>query len=334
MARKGKQSILFENPPCILGYASVAGKEEKEGPLGEYFDKTYSDPYLGEKTWESAESLLQFNAVNTLIEKTKVSTTDIDIMFGGDLINQCTSSYFAARDLKIPFYGIYGACSTMGEGLQLAAMAVSGGFADKVAAVTSSHFYSSEKQFRFPIEYGGQRPPTAQWTVTAAGAILLGKSGGKAKITKITTGKIVDMGICDAGNMGAAMAPAAADTIKTYFNDFNLQPEDFDHIFTGDLGSLGKTLLTTLLEKDYPTFYKIYEDCGCMIYNTEAQDKHCGGSGCGCSASVLAAYILPMMEKEKFKKILFVPTGALMSPLTCQQGESIASVAHAVTIEL
>ena len=327
------QTICFNNPPSIVCGAAVVGNEESKGPLGHLFDRVFTDPYLGEASWERAESRLQFNAVTTLLEKAKLSPGQIDMMFGGDLINQCTSSYFAARDLSIPLYGIYGACSTMAEGMHLASMAVSGGFAKKVIAVTSSHFCSSEKQFRFPLEYGGQRPPTSQWTVTASGAVLIAPDGGKCKITHITTGKIVDMGVSDANNMGAAMAPAAADTIKAHFSDTGFSPEDYDLIVTGDLGLLGTALLRDLLLRDNIDITSRHKDCGCMIYNIEAQDKHCGGSGCGACASVFAAHFLPMLEAGKIKNLLFVPTGALMSPITCQQGETVAGVAHAVRIQ-
>ncbi|MBQ3053733.1 MAG: stage V sporulation protein AD [Clostridia bacterium] len=330
--KTGKQTIIFNNPPHILSYVAVGGKEEAKGPLGKHFDTIFPDPYLGEASWEKAECKLQYSAVKTLLEKSNYLPQDIDIMFGGDLINQCTSSYFAARDLQIPLYGIYGACSTMAEALHLGCMAIEGDFAENIIAVTSSHFCSSEKQFRFPLEYGGQRPPTSQWTVTASGAVLVTKETGDIIIDKITTGKIVDKGITDANNMGAAMAPAAADTIKTHFEDTKLDYDYYDLIVTGDLGKLGKTLLDRLLKEEGIDLSERLDDCGCMIYNIDKQDKHCGGSGCGCSASVLASYILPMVKEEKFKKVLFVPTGALMSPLTCKQGESIAGVAHAVSI--
>ena len=330
--KQNSRTIFLKNPTYISYGAAVGGNEEAKGPLGHLFDKTFDDPYLGEASWERAESRLQFNAVTTLLEKANISAKDIDMMFGGDLINQCTSSYFAARDLSIPLYGIYGACSTMAEAMHLGSMAISGGFAKNVVAVTSSHFCSSEKQFRFPLEYGGQRPPTSQWTVTASGALLLSQTSGPCKITHITTGKIVDMGISDANNMGAAMAPAAADTIKTYFSDTDSTPHDFDLIVTGDLGLLGKTLLHELLLKDGIDIASRHKDCGCMIYNICSQDKHCGGSGPGACASVLAIHLLPMLERGEIKNLLFVPTGALMSPLSCQQGETIAGVAHAVHI--
>ena len=336
--RIGKQTVCFSEPPHIFAASAVGGKEEGEGPLGKKFDKIFADPYLGESSWEHAESKLQYHAVNILLEKSGVSPQDIDMMFGGDLINQCTSSYFAARDLSLPLYGIYGACSTMGEGMQLAAMAVAGGFARKTIVVTSSHFCSSEKQFRFPLEYGGQRPPTSQWTVTGSGAALI--TNGECietkcpKITHITTGKIVDMGITDANNMGAAMAPAAADTLTAHFKDTGFSPSDYDLIVTGDLGMLGKELLCRLMKENGIDISPYYDDCGCMIYDFERQDKHCGASGCGCSATVFGSHLFSLMQSEKIKKLLFMPTGALMSPLSCQQGDSISGIAHAVRIEM
>lgn len=329
--KKGS-TILFPNPPSVLSGAAVGGNEEGNGPVGHLFDKIFTDPYLGEPSWERAESRLQFNAVTTLLEKSNLSPDEIDMMFGGDLINQCTSSYFAARDLAIPLYGIYGACSTMAEAMHLGSMAIAGGFAENVIAVTSSHFCSSEKQFRFPLEYGGQRPPTSQWTVTASGALLISSKPGKCRIKGITTGKIVDMGVTDANNMGAAMAPAAADTIETFFTDTGLSPQDFDLIVTGDLGLLGKNLTRDLLLDHGIDISSVHKDCGCMIYNIRSQDKHCGGSGPGACASIFAVQLLPMLQKGEIKNLLFVPTGALMSPLSCQQGESIAGVAHAVFI--
>ncbi len=327
-----KSTIIFKNPPTIAEGSAVGGNEESKGPLSAYFDKLFTDPYLGESSWEKAESRLQYNAVNILLQKASLSCDNISVMFGGDLINQCTSTYFSARDLKIPLYGIYGACSTIGEAMHLSAMAISGNFMDNVIAVTSSHFCSSEKQFRFPLEYGGQRPPTSQWTVTAAGALLITSKGNGPKIQSITTGKIVDMGITDAGNMGAAMAPAAANTIKTFFEETNSSPKDFDQIITGDLGKLGSTLLCDLLLRENIDIRSNHSDCGCLIYDIEAQDKHCGGSGCGASASVFAGYILNKLKNGEIKNVLFIPTGALMSPLSCQQGESISGVAHALHI--
>jgi len=321
--QKTGRTIFFSNPPSVSFGAAVGGNQEAQGPLGHLFDKIFDDPYLGEASWERAESRLQFNAVNLLLEKSGLLPQDIDMMFGGDLINQCTSSYFAARDLCVPFYGIYGACSTMAEAMHLGAMAVSGGFAKNVIAVTSSHFCSSEKQFRFPLEYGGQRPPTSQWTVTASGAVLITSDPGKCKITHITTGKITDMGVTDANNMGAAMAPAAANTIKTFFDDTQTLPEDYDLIVTGDLGLLGKNLVRELLLEQNIDISSRHKDCGCMIYNIETQDKHCGGSGPGACASVFASCFLPELISGNIKKLLFVPTGAIMSPFPASRANPL-----------
>ncbi len=327
-----KSTIIFEKPPVITFGAAVGGNEEAKGPMAEYFDKLYTDPYLGEESWEKAESRMQFNAVTFLLEKSGLKHEDISLMIGGDLINQCTSSYFAARDLKIPFYGIYGACSTMAEAIHLGSIAVSGGFKDNVIAVTSSHFCSSEKQFRYPLEYGGQRPPTSQWTVTASGAVLINREGEGPKITSITPGKIVDMGVTDANNMGAAMAPAAANTIKTHLLETGKSPDFYDLIVTGDLGKLGSSLLYELLLGEGINITGNHKDCGCMIYDISSQDKHCGGSGCGAAASVFSGYFLHQLKNKLLKNILFVPTGALMSPTSCQQGESISGIAHAVAL--
>lgn len=322
------------NSPVYAAYgAAVGGNEESKSPLAAYFDKFFTDPYLGESSWERAESRLQFNAVNLLLEKTNLLSENIDMMFGGDLINQCTSTYFSARDLSIPLYGIYAACATMAEALQLGCMAICGGFAKNVISVTSSHFCSSEKQFRFPLEYGGQRPPTSQWTVTASGAVLLTTVPGNCKITHITTGKITDMGVTDANNMGAGMAPAAADTIENFLTYSGVSLESIDLIVTGDLGVLGKSLLHKLLYEKGIDIASKHKDCGCMIYNCNLTDKHCGGSGPGACASVFAGHLLPQLKSGKLKNLLFVPTGALMSPLSCRQGESISGVAHAVFLQ-
>lgn len=333
MGRLGKRSIVFENPPCITAHTSAVGKNEAEGPLGEKFDLKFENPYLGEKSWEHAESKLQYNALLYLLKKSGLSAEDIDFAFGGDLINQCVGTYFSARDHGFPLYGLYGACSTCGEALQLSAMAVAGGFAKNCIAVTSSHFCSSEKQFRYPLEYGGQRTPTAQWTVTGSGAFLV-SGKGKCRITHITTGEIVDMGITDANNMGAAMAPAAADTLIRHFKDTKTVPGDFDLIVTGDLGLFGKMMLERLMKEQGYDLSGRLNDCGCMIYDTKKTDKHSGGSGCGCSAAVLSAHLLPMLEKGEIKNLLFVPTGAIMSPLSVMQGDAVSGVAHALRFEV
>lgn len=329
--RKGAQTLVFESKPVILSHAAIGGKKEGEGPLAAYFDFLGKDAKLSQKTFEKAESKLQELALDTAKRKLGVSYEDIDVLFAGDLLNQCISSSFAARGTSIPFLGLYGACSTMAESLLLAAMSVSGGFARTALAMTSSHFASSERQYRFPLGYGGQRTPTSQWTVTGAGAVLLGGGERGIRITAATIGSIVDRGICDANNMGAAMAPAAFATLRAHFDDLHCTPEDYDVIITGDLGKLGSELLHGLLEKD--GIRADVQDCGVMIFDTRRQDVHCGGSGCGCSASVLCGPLLSRMERGELRRLLFCGTGALLSPLSTQQGESIPAVCHAVVLE-
>ncbi len=331
--RIGKYTIEMQNSPSILSSAGVCGKKESEGPLGQYFDKVFKDTTMKESSWEKAESRLQAEAVNTALDKIKTKASNIDYIFAGDLLNQCMSSSFGLRGLNIPFLGQFGACSTMAQTLFLAAVSVEAGIAEKSIAVTSSHFCSSERQFRFPLNYGGQRTPTAQWTVTGAGAAIVGKSENNPKIKQATVGIITDMGIKDVNNMGAAMAPAAAKTISTFFNDTNTKPEDYDMIFTGDLGEVGSDLFRELTSKDGFNIDKgNYNDCGLMIYFKEEQDVHAGGSGCGCSASILCSYILNKMRNRELDNILFLATGALMSPTSSQQGETIPSVAHLINI--
>lgn len=328
----GKQTIALSNPPSIIGNACVAGKKEGEGPLKSSFDYISRDTYFGEKTWEKAESAMVKKALTLAMEKAAVSASEIQYIFAGDLLNQCTGSTFGLKDRGIPLFGVFGACSTMAESLALAAMAVDGGFADTAAAVTSSHFCSAERQFRFPLEYGGQRTPTAQWTVTGSGAVILRADGNGPCITHITPGKIIDAGIKDANNMGAAMAPAAYDTIRTHFDDLSLTPLDYDLILTGDLGAVGAAILVDLFRSDGISIAPRYNDCGLMIFSLEEQDVHAGGSGCGCSASVLTGHILNGMREGRWKKVLFAATGALMSPTVTQQGESIPGICCAVSI--
>lgn len=327
----GKQSYNITGCVSIEGYACVGGKKESEGPLGPYFDITNDDGYFGEKTWEKAESKMQKEAITKAVSKSKKSLSDIDMIFAGDLLNQCIGSSYGLRELEIPFYGLYGACSTMAESLSLGSLVIDGGFAENVVCGTSSHFCSSERQFRMPLEYGGQRPFTAQCTATASGMVVLSNNGSGPYITGITTGKIVDKGIKDGLNMGAAMAPAAVDTLINHFMDFNTSPSDYDLIVTGDLGKLGHSIVVDLMEKNGIKM-KNYNDCGMMLYDLEKQDVHAGGSGCGCSAAVLCAHVLPEMKKGRMKKVLFIGTGALMSPVSIQQGESIPGIAHAVVI--
>lgn len=329
--RTGAQTLLFESRPVILSHAAIGGKKEGEGPLAAYFDFLGKDAKLSQKTFEKAESKLQELALDTAKRKLGVSYEDIDVLFAGDLLNQCISSSFAARGTSIPFLGLYGACSTMAESLLLAAMSVSGGYARTALAMTSSHFASSERQYRFPLGYGGQRTPTSQWTVTGAGAVLLGGGECGIRITAATIGSIVDRGICDANNMGAAMAPAAFATLRAHFDDLHCAPEDYDVIITGDLGRLGSEILHGLFEKD--GIRADVQDCGVMIFDAQRQDVHCGGSGCGCSASVLCGPLLSRMERGELRRLLFCGTGALLSPLSTQQGESIPAVCHAVVLE-
>lgn len=266
-------------------------------------------------------------------DKAGISSDKLKYLLAGDLLNQCTGSAFAIRDSNVPFFGLYGACSTMGESLSLAAMLIDGGFADMVCAMTSSHFCSAERQFRLPLEYGGQRSPTAQWTATGSGAVILGNSGSGPHVTHVTTGKIVDAGITDGSNMGAAMAPAACDSILAHLNDTGRSADYYDAIITGDLGSFGHEILSELLAAEGVEPAKVFTDCGMLIYNVKHQDTHCGGSGCGCAASVLGGHILKCMREGTWNRVLFAPTGALMSPVSTMQGESIPGICHAVAIE-
>ncbi|HEX2938637.1 MAG TPA: stage V sporulation protein AD [Ruminiclostridium sp.] len=332
-SRVGRYTIKLDGCAAIKGYAGVAGKKEGEGPLSESFDYIYEDSTCGEKTWEKAESRMQKDTLTRALTKANITSNTVDIIFAGDLLNQCIGSSYGLREFGIPFVGLFGACSTMAESLSLASLAVESGSANVAAALTSSHFCAAERQFRFPLEYGGQRAPTSQWTVTGCGAAILSHEGGGPFIKEITFGKMVDMGIKDINNMGAAMAPAAADTIKTYFDDTGADPEDFDLIVTGDLGFIGYNLTTELLEKENIKL-KNYTDCGMLIYDRKAQDVHAGGSGCGCSALVLCSHILNNMKAGNFKDVLFIGTGALMNQTSVQQGESIPSVAHLVHISV
>ena len=329
--KQGNQSYNITSCVSIEGYACVGGKKESEGPLGPAFDITTDDGYYGEKTWEKAESKMQKEAVVKAVSKAGKSLSDMNAIFAGDLLNQCIGSSYGLRELEIPFYGLYGACSTMAESMSLGSILIDGGFANDVVCGTSSHFCSSERQFRMPLEYGGQRPFTAQTTATASGMVVLSNSGNGPYITQITTGKIVDKGIKDGLNMGAAMAPAAVDTLLAHFEDLQVSPSHYDLIVTGDLGKVGHSIVMDLMEKNGVKM-KNYNDCGMMLYDLEKQDVHAGGSGCGCSAAVLCAYILPEMQKGTLNKILFIGTGALMSPVSIQQGESIPGIAHAVVI--
>ena len=331
--RKGAQTLVFESKPVILSHAAIGGKKEGEGPLAAYFDFLGKDAKLSQKTFEKAESKLQELALDTAKRKLGVSYEDIDVLFAGDLLNQCISSSFAARGTSIPFLGLYGACSTMGESLALAAMSIDGGFASRAAAMTSSHFCTAERQYRMPVPYGSQRTPTAQWTATAAGCCILSNEGRGPAVTHAAIGRIVDRGITDANNMGAAMAPAAYDTLRALFSDTRTSPADYDLIVTGDLGRLGHEVVADLFARDGVDMTKNYKDCGLLLYDLERQDMHMGGSGCGCSAAVLNGYLLRGMREGKWNRIVFAPTGALLSPTSTMQGESIPGVCHAVILE-
>lgn len=328
----GKHSFHLEKPPVICAWASVAGKKEAEGPLGTTFDVACEDSYYGQKTWEQAEKRMQQLALQTLSKKASIKQKDIQLVFSGDLLNQCISSSFPLRNTNVPHIGLYGACSTMAEGLMMASMAVGGGFVENAVAMTSSHFASSERQYRFPLGYGGQRTPTAQWTVTGSGAALVCNNGNGPQITGCTIGTITDLGIKDANNMGAAMAPAAMQTIKTHFEDFGTSPDDYDLIVTGDLGQLGKQILISLLENEGIRVGGKITDCGCLVFDNTFQDVHAGGSGCGCSAITLCGYLLNKLSIGSMKNILFCGTGALLSPTSVQQGLPIPGVCHAVAI--
>lgn len=329
--RRGK-TVINEIKPKVIAYASAVGKKESKGPLGKEFDEIYEDTTMGEDSWEKAESLYLKSAVNKAISKSQLQKSDIDIICSGDLLNQCIGSSFGIRDLGLPFCGLYGACSTMALSLCTATLMIETGAFRHCVAATSSHFCSAEKQFRKPLEYGGQRPPSAQWTVTGSGAVVLGKEGGKGVyIDKIHLGTIQDFGITDSNNMGAAMAPAAKKTIADFLSDTGTEPEDYDAIFTGDLGAVGTELLYELMLKDEGVdLGSVHKDCGLMIYDREAQDVHSGGSGCGCSASVLCSHIMKGLHSGKYKNILFVATGALMSTVSSLQGQSIPGIAHLV----
>ena len=331
--KRGKQTFVFENKPVISGWASIAGKKEGEGPLAAYFDKIVKDSYCGEKTWEQAEKRFQQLALSTLLSKTNTTGESIDLLFSGDLLNQCIGSSMTVNNMNIPHIGLYGACSTMAESLMLCAMAVDGGYISRGVAMTSSHFASSERQYRFPLGYGGQRTPTAQWTVTGAGAAMVCGNGKGPRIEACTAGSVNDLGIKDANNMGAAMAPAALSTIQAHFQDLNRTANDYDLIVTGDLGQLGKEILLTLARQSGVDLAGKLADCGCLVFDNTQQDVHSGGSGCGCSAITLCGYLLDNLQKGKFRRILFCGTGALLSPTSVQQGLSVPGVCHAVSIE-
>ncbi len=330
----GRQTVKLKESPVIIASAGVVGKKEGDGPLKNEFDLIFEDGRMGEDSWEKAESALQRAAIEKAIEKSGKAKEDIDMLFAGDLLGQSIGSTFGVRGLGIPFAGLFGACSTMALSLAMAGVFVDSNAAKTAVAATSSHFCSAERQFRLPLEYGGQRPPQAQWTATAAGAAVVEKEGKGVTIEAVTYGKICDMGVTDANNMGAAMAPAAADTIAAYFRETGESLSEFDHIVTGDLGAIGSKLLAELLNSEHRLDISgMHKDCGTMLYNIDEQDVNSGGSGCGCSACVVCTHFMRRLKSGELKKILFVGTGALMSTVSSQQGESIPTVAHAVVLK-
>lgn len=336
----GKSSLSFEQAPFIIESASVVGEKEGSGPLAGCFDRIEPDPMCGQDTWEAAESELQRQAATKVLEKAQLKNTDIRYLFSGDLLGQNIATSFGVMDLEIPLFGLYGACSTMGEAMMLGAMTVNAGYADKVISMASSHFGSAERQFRFPLAYGNQRPFSTTWTVTGSGAVIIagknlytGDNGQAVKITGVTTGKIVDMKCRDSMNMGAAMAMSAVDTILQNFRDFGIDETHYDKIITGDLGAVGQRLLFDFMEEAGHDVKGIHMDCGMTIFDAATQDTHSGGSGCGCSAVTFCGYVLPKIRSGEWKRVLFVPTGALLSQISFNEGQSVPGIAHAVVIE-
>lgn len=337
--RIGKRSIALSQEPCIISEASIVGKKEGEGPLGTCFDCIEEDSLLGKNTWEEAEGELQKRAAAMALNKASLKEKDIDYLISGDLLGQLIATSFGIMSLNIPMFGIYGACSTMGEAISLGAMLVDGGYGNKVISMTSSHFAGAEKEFRFPLAYGNQRPLSATWTVTGSGAVIIGKKEDDNNsvhigIKGVTTGKVIDFGVKDSMNMGACMAPAAFDVILSNLEDFGLNGTGYDKIITGDLGTVGRDILLDMLEEKGYSVASRYMDCGIEIFDNETQDTHSGGSGCGCSAVTLCGYVLNKMRKEEWKKVLFVPTGALLSPVSFNEGNSVPSIAHGVVLEV
>ncbi|MGO5050078.1 stage V sporulation protein AD [Dysosmobacter sp. Sow4_B12] len=330
--RLGRRTVALSAPPSVLACACVGGKFEGQGPLGTCFDELGEDSFFGESTWEKAESAMQKRALSRALDKARLKAGDLDYILAGDLLNQCVGSAFGLRDFGIPFYGLYGACSTMGESLALASLLIDGGFARRAAAMTSSHFCTAERQYRMPVPYGSQRTPTAQWTATAAGCTILAEKGQGPYVTHVICGRIVDKGITDSNNMGAAMAPAAYDTLSAFFRDTQTGPKDYDLILTGDLGELGHDIVRDFFRRDGIDLTDRYQDCGLLLYDREKQDMHAGASGCGCSAAVLNGYVLPGLRAGKWRRVLFAPTGALLSPTTSFQGESVPGICHAVCL--
>lgn len=330
---KGKQSILFDDAPYIISSGSIVGKKEGEGPLGSLFDKVEEDNLLGQDTWEEAESEMQKEACLMALGKAKLDPHDVRYLFGGDLLRQGIATSMGLEELHIPLFGLYGACSTSGEALALSSMSVAAGYGEYILAVTSSHFGSAEKEFRFPLAYANQRPLSSQWTVTGSGAFLVGRQKSHVRIAGITVGKIVDYGLKDSQNMGACMAPAACDTIIQNLSDFDYEPSHYERIFTGDLGYVGQSILFDLMRKKGVDIKPYHADCGMLIFDQQTQNTNSGGSGCGCAATTLSAYILPKIDSGEWERVLFVPTGALMSTVSYNEGQSVPGIAHAIVLE-
>lgn len=332
----GKQSVKLPMPIYVRASASVVGEKEGKGPLGSFFDMVGDNELFGCANWEEAESTLQKEAVTLALGKAGLTKKDIRYLFAGDLLGQTIATSFGLQEFEIPLFGLYGACSTCGETMSLGSMVLGGGFAKNVICVTSSHFASAEKEFRFPMEYGGQRPPCATRTVTGSGAFVLSIESGehpRALITGVTTGKIMDLGVKDSFNMGCSMAPAAADVIAANLRDFSRQPDDYDKIITGDLGEVGqKALLELMLQKGFD-ISRNHMDCGMEIFDKDQSGTLSGGSGCGCAAAVLSAAILKKLEEGIYKRVLFVPTGALLNKTSFNEGQTVPGIAHAVVLE-
>lgn len=329
----GSQSIQFDHAPYLVASGSIVGKKEADGPLGKLFDRMDEDNLFGEKTWEAAESKMQKEACLIALKKAGLQPKAVRYLFGGDLLRQGIATSMGVEALQIPMFGLFGACSTSGEALALSAMSVAAGYGESMLAVTSSHFGSAEKEFRFPLGYANQRPLSSQWTVTGSGAFLVGTKKSHVRITGITIGKIVDYGLKDSQNMGACMAPAACDTILQNLQDFNRSESDYDRIFTGDLGHVGQSILFDLVLAKGKDIKPNHADCGILIFDQQTQKTNAGGSGCGCAAVTLSSYILPRIESGEWEKVLFVPTGALMSTVSYNEGESVPGIAHGIVLE-
>ena len=332
--KKQGSTYLFERPVYVAGYAACVGTKEGQGPLGGSFDVVLTDNRYGQDTWEKAESAMVETAARRAVSKSGLQESDMGCALGGDLLNQCIASGYAMRQLGQPYFGLYGACSTMAESLLLGSALIAGGFETHALCMASSHFCSAERQYRYPLEYGGQRTPTAQWTVTGAGAVVLTARHKPIRITRATPGRVYDPGIKDAANMGAAMAQAAYETLHTFFKDTGTAPVDYDLIATGDLGAVGSALLQSLFRGDGVPLGEQYTDCGLLIFDRKQQDVHAGGSGCGCCASVLCAHILPRMQRGELRRVLVCATGAMMSPVSVNQGESIPGICHLIELEV